>query len=503
MLAGQEILRQTVRRVARCIMQRVVQQLFVALVCTIPALAVALPGSVPRMAPQTELDSMGIDSAVSPCADFYQYANGSWLARATITSADTATGRLWGLTKADRIGFFAEFAQQTQETLQHVLERARITAMMTSDPLKRVVGEFYGSCLATLASQSPVPSLPEQHWRCFSVTDSLLGPALGELYTRAVFPPGVRARAIAFVAALRAAMHDRLVHAPWASDSTRARAVQKLQNFTVQLGAPQEQEDYHALHLSSTNFEQNARTIKEFEYQRKLTLIGTQLPETWDDHPYTINAEQHLGSAWVEVPAVWWQSPVFDPDRDLANTYGTVGVIVAHEFMHGFGVVGRNAAGGQVFFDWIDPRDTAAFTTRTQRLAQQADSFVIKPARHGTGTLRLDGTRTLEENLADLNGLRVAYNAFEQARHQPTHETHDRSAHHVGAFTPEQRFFLAYANLWRAKPIDEAWDSFNTHAPERFRVNGPLANMPEFAHAFGCKDGDPMVRPARQRAELW
>jgi putative endopeptidase len=179
-------------------------------------------------------------------------------------------------------------------------------------------------------------------------------------------------------------------------------------------------------------------------------------------------------------------------------------MLISHEFMHAFGNVNHV---------WLDAQDESTFTARTQRLVQEANAYTITTS--DDDVQHLDGKRTLEENLADLGGIRVAYDAFAHAmstengagRAMPSQvvssQTMSPPATPSSKPTPVQRFFLAFANLMREKPVKTPSFPNDFHSPEKFRVNGPLSNMPEFAHAFGCKDGDPMVRPASQRVELW
>jgi putative endopeptidase len=435
------------------------------------------------------------DTTISPCVDFYQYAVGGWLARTNITPNDTAADRLWGLTINDRVGVFSETARRTQATLLHVLQQAKTQAATTTDPLIHVVGNFYSSCITTPATETDTDSLLpilEHQRQCFAATDSMLAPALGELYTRAVFPPSMRARAEAFVASLRAAVQRLIAQATWVDDSTRANALHKLASYTVQLGTAPRTVDYHTLHLSATDYAENRRVLKAFLYRQQLNAIG-HTTEGWMFHPWVINSTESEGNAVVEVPAVLWQPPLFDTMADPAQNYGALGVLVSHEFMHAFGYINHA---------WLDPNDFAALTTQTQRLIAEANAYT-SPGRDGQPQ-HLDGKKTLEENLADLNGVRAAYDAFVHTTSSHT-VSHADALHGIGTPnpTPVQQFFLAFANLMREKRIHEAPSANDWHAPERFRVNGSLANLQEFAHAFGCKASDPMVRSVAQRVEIW
>jgi putative endopeptidase len=431
-----------------------------------------------------------IDHAVSPCVDFYQYANGGWLRRAVIQPHDTAALHLWRLTRNDNIGVFNDMAHRTQAMLLRLLTTAQASAATTSDPETRVVGTFYGSCLSALQ----VGTSAERAWQCYAITDTLLRPALGHLYARAMLSPATRHRALAFVASLRAALQSHLQATPFMHDSTRAYALAKVAALTVALGAPEDGPDYTTLHLSPTDYEANLQTMHSFLWQQKLAAIGRPTPEAWRAPPYEINAAEHPDM--LEIPAVLWQPPLFDATGDLATNYGGLGALIGHELLHGFGTVGRYFAANHVRFEWIFPADTAVFTQRLQRLVQQFNAFVSVAGPSKSDSVHVDGQHTLEENLADLGGLRVAYAAFQRALQEQPRKT-------MHGFTPEQRFFLAFANLHRLKLANGASGSDDAHAPAQFRVNGPLANMPEFAQAFGCHAGDLMVRSPDERVDVW
>lgn len=444
--------------------------------------------SVPGV-PLVPADSALGDPSVSPCADFYQYAVGGWLKRTTITPADTAMDRIWGVTTArNRVGTFTEIAHQTRGALLHVLEQAQAEAAKTTDPIVRVVGDFYGSCIAAATTDDAgQPLSTEAHqWQCFSTTDSMLAPALGILYMRTMLPPTKRAQAEAFGKTLTAAVKHRITRAKWLGDSSRANALQKLAGYSIQVGAPPLAEDYSALALSTADYAKNRQALKDFLYRQQINAIGHET-EGWEFKPWVINSTEHESTKVVELSAVMWQPPLFDFGGDPAVNYGALGVLISHEFMHAFGNVNRA---------WLDPDDQTAFSAHLQKLIDQGNAYTFTD--QDGQVQHLDGEKTVEENLADLDGIRVAYDAFELNGAKA--KAVSRGA---PAPTPEQRFFLSFANLFRAKRVSEAPEPNDFHSPERFRVNGTLANLPEFAHAFGCKDGDAMVQSAARRVEVW
>lgn len=448
-----------------------------------------VPPHAASHAQSVSIDSTLKDSSVSPCADFYQYAVGGWLKRTTITPYDTAADQLWGITTTpDRVGVFSEIAHRTRGTLLHVIEQAQAEAAKTTDPIVRVVGTFYGSCInssATDAAGQPLSTVAHQ-WQCFSTTDSMLAPALGTLYMRTMLPPVRRGQAEAFGKILGAAVKHRIMQAKWLGDSSRVYALHKLAHYSIQVGAPPLAEDYRALALSPTDYDHNRQVLKDFLYREQLNVIGHST-EGWEFKPWVINSTEHEATGIVELSAVMWQPPLYDFDGDPAANYGALGVLISHEFMHAF---------GNVYHAWLNPDDQPAFSARLQKLIDQGNAYTVTD-KDGH-VQHLDGEKTVEENLADLDGIRVAYDAFERSGAKAT-------AASLGAHspTPEQRFFLSFANLFREKRVNETLDRNDFHAPESFRVNGILGNLPEFAQAFGCKAGDPMVRSAAQRVEIW
>lgn len=448
-----------------------------------------------------------MDTTVSPCVNFYRYANGNWLAHYPIARADTAPSRIWGVTIRREVGTFTEVAHHARTTLLQVLDEARTQAATTRDPAVRLVGRFYGSCMADTTIVSPgTPNSADEHtWRCFQATDQMLRPALSVLYGRAVFPAATRARAVAFVAAIHSAIGRRIDQASWLSDSSRTRAREKLTRYTPDLGDDSLPPAYATLELSPNDYVHNQQEVKRFLYMQRLRSNVADIQAMNSKmRPYVVNAAEHEQTATLELPMVLWTPPLFDASAsaDVAENFGALGMMISHEFMHAFGTTNKS---------WLAPTDEAAFAARTARLVAQADAYTPVSA-----SAAVNGAQTLEENLADLDGVRVAYDAFMHADHGVARVTgvaggpHARpgttghSSHHMDSgrdWTPEQRFFLAFANFMREKPV--GIERPDAHAPKEFRVNGPLVNFPAFARAFGCKDGDPMVRPASQRVEVW
>ena len=321
-----------------------------------------------------------------------------------------------------------------------------------------------------------------------------MGEALGQVYVERAFPPKTKARADEMIENLRAAVGMRLQGLEWMSDDTKARAMEKLEAFNSKIGYPDKWRDYSSLEIGLDSYVGNVRAGNVFETRRNLDKIGKPIDrDEWGMSPQTINAYYSPVMNEIVFPAAIMQPPFFDGDMDDAVNYGGMGSIIGHEFMHGFDDQGSKFDPAGNMKNWWTDEDRARFEERTVKLVEQYDGFVAVDDLHVNGEL------TLGENIGDLAGLTMAYHALQRALEQ-------NNPGEIDGFTPEQRFFLAWAQGWRRNYRDEALKlQVNTdpHSPGRFRVIGPLSNMPEFAAAFDCKAGDPMVRPDEVRADIW
>jgi putative endopeptidase len=332
--------------------------------------------------------------------------------------------------------------------------------------------------------------------RCLQTTSFALGDALGQAYVKEAFPPAARARALAMVDNLIAALDDRLHTLEWMSDSTRAAALVKLRAFRKKIGYPDKWRDYSALVVDRGPFIGNAMRATAFATARNLGRINGPVDrDEWTMTTPTVNASYNPTRNDITFPAGILQPPFFDPQADDAVNYGGMGAVIGHEMTHGFDDQGRQFDAAGNLRDWWGPEDATRFRARADLVAKQFDGYtVVDSATHVNGRL------TLGEDIADLGGLKIAYAAFQRSLKGKPHPRP------IDGLTAEQRFFLAWAQIWRDKSTDQALRSLvatNPHAPARWRVMGPLSNLPEFAAAFHCKAGDPMVRPDSLRAEIW
>src|ERR1700687_2107187 len=329
--------------------------------------------------------------------------------------------------------------------------------------------------------------------RCVQVTDRNLGEALGQVYVQKYFPPEAKAHALEMVHNLIAALRDDLKTLPWMGPETRAQATAKLEAFTVKIGYPDKWRDYSALKIDRLSFLQNLQRGAEFEFQRRLNKIGQPVDRTeWGMTPPTVNAYNNSSMNEIVFPAGIMQPPFYDPKADDAVNYGGMGAVIGHEITHGSADHGSQFDGRGNLKNWWSPDDLKNFKVRAQCVSDQFDGYVVD------GDLHENGKLVLGESIADLGGLTISYAAYEKSlRGKPRPPDKD-------GFTPEQQFFLGWAQVWGANERLEyarLMANTNPHPLPRFRGNGPLSNMAEFAQAFACKKGDAMVRA--QGCKIW
>jgi putative endopeptidase len=331
--------------------------------------------------------------------------------------------------------------------------------------------------------------------RCVASTDRALGEALGQLYVSKTFTPQAKERARMMVANLVAALKEDLTTLSWMSNETRQKAIAKLEAYVRKIGYPDKWRDYEALQVTRGGYYNNAVSAGEFDFKRNLGKIGKPVDRTeWGMSPPTVNAYYNPQFNEIVFPAGILQPPFYDPKADDAFNYGGIGAVIGHEMTHGFDDSGaRFDANGNLTM-WWTPDDYKKFTARTNCVVQQFDSYEVEPGLHQKGAL------VVGESVADLGGLTVAYAAYQKSlQGKPRPKS-------INGFTPEQRFFLGWAQVWAQNIRPEAArlrTATDPHPLGKFRVNGPLSNMPAFASAFACKEGDAMVRPPDKRCQIW
>ncbi|MDP7293988.1 MAG: M13 family metallopeptidase [Vicinamibacterales bacterium] len=293
---------------------------------------------------------------------------------------------------------------------------------------------------------------------------------------------------------LRTAVRSRLQGLDWMGETTKALALEKLESFVFKIGYPDEWRDYSSLNVGRDSYLANVRAGRAFEVRRNTEKIGQPIDRSeWEMSPQTVNAYYNPLMNEIVFPAAIMQPPFFDGEVDDAVNYGAMGAIIGHEFMHGFDDQGSRFDAEGNMANWWTDEDRARFDERTAKLVTQYGGFVA------IDDLRVNGELTLGENIGDLAGITMAYYALQSA-------LRDADPGDIDGFTPNQRFFLSWAQSWRRnqRPEDVRLQvNTDPHSPSKFRTNGPLANMPEFALAFGCQAGDPMVQDSDDRAGIW
>jgi len=347
---------------------------------------------------------------------------------------------------------------------------------------------FYGTTLTGAKELRP-------RWkRALDVVNDGVGEALGILYVRKYFPPQARDRAREMVNNLKEAFRERIQNRQWMSDQTRAKALAKLDAFGVKIGYPEKWRDYTGLEIDRGPVVLNIMRADSFEFKRVLNRIGQPVDRTeWGMTPPTVNAYYNPSRNEIVFPAGILQPPFFDPAADDAVNYGGMGAVIGHEMTHGFDDQGSQFDAKGNLADWWSPTDKIAFTARTKMVEREFSDFVA------IDTSRVNGKLTLGENIADLGGLTIAYAALQKALAK-------HPAPEINGMTPPQRFFLAWAQIWRANYRPEELRRrliIDPHSPGRFRTIGPLVNIDAFYAAFNVKDGDPMWRPEKDRAHIW
>lgn len=330
--------------------------------------------------------------------------------------------------------------------------------------------------------------------RCIGSTDSRMGELLGQEYVKVAFSPAAKARAVKIVNTLIGALHDRIEHLTWMSDTTKQRALDKLAAYTKKIGYPDKWIDYSTLEVTPGAYLANVRAGDRFAAARDWAKIGKPVDRTeWGMTPPTVNAYYNPLMNEIVFPAGILQPPFYNPDADDAVNYGAMGAVIGHEMTHGFDDQGRQYDKNGNLRDWWTAQDAAKYNAQAEKVVRQFDGYTVLDSLHVNGKL------TLGENIADFGGLTVAYAAMEKALGNGPRPK-------IDGFTPEQRFFLAWAQVWREldRPAyARLLVNVDVHAPGKWRVNGPLSNMPEFKAVWGCKDGDPMVRPDSLRPTIW
>jgi putative endopeptidase len=331
--------------------------------------------------------------------------------------------------------------------------------------------------------------------RCVSATDGAIGEALGAVYVQKAFSPAAKERALTMVRNLEAALKSDITTLSWMSDETRKKAILKLDAFMNKIGYPDKWRDYSTLTIDRSSYQTNRFRVYEFNEKRDWAKIGKPVDRMeWAMTPPTVNAYYNPQNNEIVFPAGILQPPFFDPSADDALNYGGMGSVIGHEMTHGFDDTGAKFDSVGNLANWWSDADLKAFQAKSECIVNQFNGFEVEKG------LNMNGKLVQGESIADLGGLVVAYAAFQQSM-----KGKPRPAA-IDGFTPEQRFFLGFARGWAVNMRPELARLIakqDPHPLNKFRVNGPLSNLPQFAAAFQCKEGDPMVRPEKDRCTIW
>ncbi len=347
---------------------------------------------------------------------------------------------------------------------------------------------FFGTVLSGTKEMKP-------RWkRAISAVGAYTGEPLGRAFVDKAFSPESKQRVNEMVDNLFAAFEMRLEQVDWMTDSTKELAKAKLATFTRKLGYPDEWTDFSDLEISRESYAMNALRARNWQVKDNLAKMGQPVDKTeWGMAPHIVNAYYNPLINEIVFPAGIMQPPFFVPDAEDAVNYARMGAVIGHEFTHGFDDMGSQFDATGNFNNWWSAADREEFTKRTTKLVEHFNSF------EAMDSLYVNGELTLGENIADLGGLTLAYYAYQKSLEGKERED-------ISGFTPEQRFFIAFGQIWKVNYTDESLRQqvmTNPHSPGNFRVIGPLSNMPEFFEAFDVQEGDAMRRGEDVIARIW
>ncbi|MFY8021831.1 MAG: M13 family metallopeptidase [Bacteroidia bacterium] len=347
---------------------------------------------------------------------------------------------------------------------------------------------FYSTTLTGTKEQKPM-------WkRGINAANGIVGELLGQLFVEKSFSPESKKRVNEMVDHIMAAFKIRLTQLDWMSEPTRKKALEKLASFTKKFGYPDKWTDFSKLEIKEDSYIENYFRAAEFGHRDMVSKLGKPIDKNrWGMFPQTVNAYYNPTLNEIVFPAAIMQPPFFDAMADDAVNYGSIGAVIGHELTHGFDDQGSKYGADGNLKSWWTPEDRKLFEAKTKKLVDQYNSFFVSDSLHVNGEL------TLGENIADLGGLTIAFEAYKM--HLKNHPSKV-----INGYTPEQRFFIGFAQVWKNTVRPEALRQLimtDPHSPGEFRVLGPLSNMPSFHEAFGVKKGQKMYKSEEERANIW
>jgi putative endopeptidase len=370
--------------------------------------------------------------------------------------------------------------------------RARLVATYAETLSKAFDDEHFRFYHQVLSGQNE----PRPRWkRVLTAQNEAMGMILGRIFVKEYFPEAAKKRYSDLVEAIRASYRDRIDRLEWMSDATKAKAQQKLAAITSKVGYPDRWKDYSALVVGRVSYCENSMNAKRWRFNDKVSKFGKPADRNeWAMTPQSWNAYYNSSNNEIVLPAAIFTVPgVSDADVDDAVVYGNAGALIGHEITHGFDDWGRKFDAAGNLADWWTPSDAEKFQQRSTVMVKQFDAYEPLPGLH------INGKASLGENIADHGGLLLALEAFKKTDQY-------KEGREIGGLTPIQRLFLGYA-LGRMIQIQEAWLRLHllsdVHSPPKWRVLGPLSNIPEFYQAFGVKPGQPLWRPEADHVRIW
>lgn len=425
----------------------------------------------------------GIDTTVRPCDDFYLFANGGWRNQTVFDPKSL---------KPHRVSFFSDVGKRAKARLNAIIDSAHSFAATTTDNDLRVIGEFFASCMAAdslnlrtrivldsskFRAMERKDTLSRQE-RCYGLTKTHLGEAIGQIYTREMLPPKALSGMETLLVSVHKAVQERLKGNPWMTENDKGAALERLAKLKLRVGLPPQKIDYSGVRMGP-NFQENIRTLETFYRDVWYRSVGIDRSDQWRLSLINPNAFYMALDHAIEVPPVMFVPPFFDPEAEDVINFASIGHIIGHEIYH------------SVAFQLgiLEGSEREVHSERLKKLHTSLGSMDGWEAY---------GHRTFSEDVADLGGVSAAYSAWKTTMK----EKGVTAQPIIDGFTPEQRFFLAVARVWRSKS-QGVYGRNDVHGPPFARINGTLMNIPEFAEAFGCKDTDRMVLPAEKRSRIW
>lgn len=348
--------------------------------------------------------------------------------------------------------------------------------------------EFYGKALQGQKERRP-------RWkRMTDLVNSEVGDALSQVYVQKFFPPQAKERMLVLVNNIQESFKKRIQDAEWMSDSTKQKAVEKLMSITKKIGYPDKWKNYKNLNIDRNNIYASLKSSRSNKYAEMINKLGKPVDKTeWLMNASEVNAYYNPSVNEIVFPAGILQPPFFNMAADDAINYGGIGMVISHEITHGFDDQGRQFDSRGNLTDWWTKEDADKYNSRAKKIIEQFNKYTV------IDSLPVNGELTQGENIADLGGLIITYNAFKLTEQ-------GKSGSKIDGFTPDQRFFINFAYIWQNKRTDEiirVLIASDPHSPPLYRVNGPLCNLEEFYQAFDVKEGDKMFCPDSMRVKIW